>query len=267
MSARKRRKKRRFTALWVALILLITGLLLVRYYPPVRHVARTIFHKLVNTYEPVPPGTPSPYTTDFKKGFSIHGIDVSTYQSRIDWKIVKDEGFEFAFIKATEGVWMEDRFFEMNWYNAKEAGLLRGAYHFFLPQKDAKLQAENFLDVVRLKKGDLPPVLDVETDGGKSAAKVRKGIKTWLMLVEGKYGMQPIIYTNYKFYMDYLKGHFEDYPVWIAHYQVNKPRLHEHRPWTFWQYCDNGQIKGLKGFFDFNAFNGSRAQLRKLCKK
>jgi lysozyme len=154
----------------------------------------------------------------------------------------------------------------MNWYNAKEAGVLRGAYHFYLPQKDAKLQAENFLDVVRIKIGDLPPVIDVETDGRQSGEKIRAGLKTWLSLVEKECKVQPIIYTNYKFYMDYLKDHFENYPVWIAHYQVDRPKLHEHRPWTFWQYLDRGRIKGLKGEFDFNVFNGSPAQLKKLCR-
>jgi lysozyme len=262
-----RRRKRFQRALWFALGVVVVALVLVRFVPPVRHVAREIFHRLFPVYEPVPPGKPSPYTTKIKSGFSVHGIDVSTYQSRIDWKIVKQEGFEFAFIKATEGVWLEDRFFEMNWHNAKEAGLLRGAYHFFLPRKDAKLQAENFLDVAKLKKGDLPSVLDIETDGGISAQKIRKGVKTWLTHVQNSTGVQPIIYTNYKFYMDYLKGHFENYPVWIAHYHVSKPKLKEHRPWTFWQYHDRARIKGLRGEFDFNVFNGSRAQLQKMCRK
>src|SRR5215213_3249433 len=73
---------------------------------------------------------------DMPVNYSIHGIDVSRYQNIVDWESVKSMQVEtiqisFAFIKATEGVRNEDVFFKRNWKKAREAGLARGAYHFF----------------------------------------------------------------------------------------------------------------------------------------
>ena len=81
--------------------------------------------------------------------YSIHGIDVSRYQTTIAWDEVKnmkvqDIQLGFAFIKATEGNDLIDPFFKRNWKKAKESGMIRGAYHFFNPKKDGKMQAQHF---------------------------------------------------------------------------------------------------------------------------
>lgn len=72
---------------------------------------------------------------DLPANYPIHGIDVSRYQQQIDWKAVKrmeDKNVKigFAFIKATEGLSSVDRNFRKNWFNAKQATVPRGAYHF-----------------------------------------------------------------------------------------------------------------------------------------
>ena len=55
---------------------------------------------------------------------------------------------------------------------------------------------------------------------------------------------------------------FEDYPYWIAHYYVDKV---EYRgPWKFWQHTDVGRLPGIKGYVDFNIYNGSYYDLKKL---
>jgi len=100
-------------------------------------------------------------------GFTIHGIDVSKYQSYIDWPSVKRMKVDnvkigFAFIKATEGLGNVDRQFRRNWSKAGDAKMPRGAYHFFLPTKSGKAQAQNFISTVKLKTGNLPTVLDIE---------------------------------------------------------------------------------------------------------
>ena len=89
----------------------------------------------------------------------VEGIDVSWYQKKIDWKQVATSKV-FAFIKATEGTNLEDKSFASNWSGAQNAGLLRGAYHFFHPSVDPIDQAEFFLSTV--VTCELPPVLDVE---------------------------------------------------------------------------------------------------------
>lgn len=80
---------------------------------------------------------------DIPDSYEIHGIDVSKYQSFIDWPSVKemkvnDVRIGFAFIKATEGLGNVDRQFKRNWKKAAEASVTRGAYHFFLATKSGK---------------------------------------------------------------------------------------------------------------------------------
>ncbi len=201
-------------------------------------------------------------------GYEIHGIDVSKYQSTIAWKEVKDMNIKqirmsFAFIKATEGITNYDPQFNRNWNKCKDAGIFRGAYHFFVPTRDGKQQAENFIDKVSLETGDLPPVLDIEQLNGSSPENLRIEAKKWLNIVEGHYGVKPIIYTNVDFYTNYLGDDFDDYPFWAAHYQSEgKPRIK--RNWIFWQHSDEGRVNGVSAAVDFNVFNGNYLDFSKL---
>lgn len=192
--------------------------------------------------------------------YSIHGIDVSKYQDVIDWESVKEMRVEdvrisFAFIKATEGLRNEDVYFKRNWKRAKDAGLARGAYHFFIATKSGKQQAQSFIKRVELEPGDMPPVLDVEQTYGVPVTKLRERVKEWLDVVEEYYGVKPIIYTNVDFYKQVLKDEFDEYPLWAAHYlQRHRPRIH--REWSFWQHSETGRVNGIGPKVDFNVFNG-----------
>jgi len=200
--------------------------------------------------------------------YSIHGIDVSHYQANIDWDEVKAMQVKnikigFAFIKATEGIEDVDNAFKINWKGAKKAGIPRGAYHFFNPYRSGKAQAENFMDAVKLTPGDLPPVLDVEQAGTLSKEKLQQRVSEWLTIIERHYSVKPVIYTGADFYANLLKGKFDDYPLWVAHYLVkDKPRVS--RDWSFWQHNEAGHVNGVYGFVDFNVFNGDSAAFNEL---
>lgn len=208
---------------------------------------------------------------DMPVNYSIHGIDVSHHQSSIDWQDVKDMRVKnirmgFSFIKATEGLGRVDAQYRRNWYNAKAAGMPRGAYHFFIASKSGKAQAENFIETVSLSPGDLPPVLDVEQTNGASVADVRQRVKDWLDMAEAHYKVKPIIYTNVDFYENYLAGVFDNYPLWVAHYLIkDKPRIE--RKWLFWQHSERGHVNGIDAFVDFNVFNGDSSDFKKLLVK
>jgi len=208
---------------------------------------------------------------DIPVKYSIHGIDVSRYQNNIDWTAVKqmqDKEIKigFAFIKATEGLGRVDNGFRKNWFKAKQSKIPRGAYHFFISSKSGKAQAENFIETVNLSKGDLPPVLDIESTNGASAADIQQRAKDWLVMVEKHYKVKPLIYTNIDFYNNFLDGAFDDYPLWVAHYYVkDKPRIE--RTWTFWQHNEKGRVNGVDTFVDFNVFKGDSAAFRKLLVK
>jgi lysozyme len=201
-------------------------------------------------------------------GYSVHGIDVSKYQGFIHWQEVANMRvgtvqLRFAFMKATQGKSRVDHRFVRNWAEAKSAGILRGAYHFFEPGVDGRAQAEQFLANVSLEAGDLPPVLDVEQIGRTPVNQLQTRVAEWISVVEARYGVKPILYTNADFYTRYLAGRFDDYPLWVAHYFApNRPRIG--RLWSFWQHSETGQVSGIRGRVDFNVFNGSYAQLKSM---
>ena len=198
--------------------------------------------------------------------YSVHGIDISHYQSYINWDKIADQNIQFAFVKATEGINHVDTMYCHNWSEISRVGILRGAYHFFRPTISAVEQAANFSEVVEMEHGDLPPVLDVEVMDGVTKSELLKGMQIWLDLVEKRTGITPIIYTNQKFFNNYLADAFQGYPIWIARYNsLFDPHLANEKEWHFWQYGNRGRLDGINGDVDFNVFNGNFLQLEGMC--
>ena len=88
--------------------------------------------------------------TKAPEGYTIHGIDISHHQGTIDWERLQkarigDEPLSFVFVKATEGQSVLDANFNDNFYEAREHGFIRGAYHYFSPGVSPRLQAEYYL--------------------------------------------------------------------------------------------------------------------------
>jgi lysozyme len=196
------------------------------------------------------------------------GFDVSEYQSAIDWEQTYhiDESFElsFVFIRATAGKNKTDRRFKENWKASKERQLIRGAYHYYRPNENSIEQAENFIKNVKLEKGDLPPVLDIEKLPRKqSIDSLKVGLRRWLKKVEKHYKVKPIIYSGESYYTDFLRDEFSDYPLWIANY--NFWRNHLEADWLFWQFTEKAQITGVQGMVDLNVFNGDKNKLLLKC--
>ena len=204
------------------------------------------------------------------KGYEIRGIDISHYQGKINWEKLSNAQIEhspirFVMIKATEGSTQIDDCFQDNFKNARDYGFIRGAYHFWSNKSSARDQARFFLKKVHLKDGDLPPVLDVENKPeNMSVEDFQREILTWMHIVEDKYHVKPILYTYYKFKNQYLNTPvFDDYPYWIAHYYVDE--IEYEGDWKFWQHTDAGRLPGIRGTVDFNLYNGSYYDLKKLC--
>ncbi|MBV2195907.1 MAG: glycoside hydrolase family 25 protein [Flavobacterium sp.] len=196
------------------------------------------------------------------------GFDISEYQSEIDWEQTYhiDESFElsFVFIRATAGKNKVDSRFKENWKASKERELIRGAYHYYRPNENSIEQAENFIKTVKLQKGDLPPVLDIEKlPKSQSIDSLKVGLRRWLKKVEKHYKVKPIIYSGESYYNDFLKKEFSDYPLWIANY--NFWRNHLEDDWLFWQFTEKAQIQGIEGMVDVNIFNGDKNKLLLKC--
>jgi len=192
------------------------------------------------------------------------GFDVSHFQGDIDWSQIDSVEnkfpLKFVLIRATAGNDREDSEFDENWIGAKKHLFIRGAYHYYRPNENSIEQANLFIKTVKLQKGDLPPVLDIEKlPKEQSIDSLKVGLKRWLKKVEEHYKVKPIIYTGERYYEDFLKEEFKGYTFWIANYNFFVENIQE--DWTFWQFTEKATIKGINERVDLNIYNGTPKML------
>lgn len=195
----------------------------------------------------------------------VIGIDVSEFQGKVKWDEVEvlDEKYpvKFVFVRATAGNDRVDRQFKKNWEGAKEHKIIRGAYHYYRPNENSIEQANLFIKTVKLQKGDLPPVLDIERlPKNQPLDSLKKGLKRWLNKVEAHYQVRPIIYTGESYYDDFLKEEFGQYLFWIANYNFYREKMED--DWLFWQFTEKASLPGIKRRVDVNIYNGDLQQLQ-----
>ncbi|WP_269237457.1 GH25 family lysozyme [Flavobacterium flavigenum] len=198
------------------------------------------------------------------EGKSI-GLDVSEYQGKISWSYVdtleQKYPLDFVFIRATVGKDRKDFQFKRNWIGAKKNKMIRGAYHYYRPNENSIEQANLFIETVKLEKGDLPPVLDIEKlPKSQSLDSLKKGLKRWLLKVENHYKVRPIIYTGERYYSDFLKDEFDGYLFWIANYNFYREKIED--DWLFWQFTEKASVPGIDRTVDINIYNGDLQQLQ-----
>lgn len=203
----------------------------------------------------------------------LRGIDVSVYQGSINWSKVAQAGVKFAIIRASHGITSDDTF-ASNWLGAKNAKVVRGAYHYFSPTDDVQAQVDLFVKQVgKLVPGDLQPVLDIEDpDAWSSIAKSDRLplVLKWLQLVQKTLGVQPMIYCS----LNFIGEVFDDatalgeYPLWIAYYEPvednNPPIPGVWKVWEIWQWSDKTSVAGIVGAVDGDWFNGTLRAMSRL---
>jgi GH25 family lysozyme M1 (1,4-beta-N-acetylmuramidase) len=198
---------------------------------------------------------------------------VSKYQhpagKPIDWASVKRAGQSFAFIKASGGSDRTDPWFAREWAAAGKAGLIRGAYHYADPSKDAETQAAYVVGVVGSTReaNDLGIVLDLETTGGLSPSALSRWAHTFLAGVERRTGRVPILYTYPNFWHTRMKDDrtFGAYPLWLANYADRAPApLPGWDRWTFWQHTSSYHLPGIPGRVDHDVMCCSAGTLAAL---
>lgn len=196
--------------------------------------------------------------------YAVAGVDVSHHQGEIDWNRLAKTDVAFAYIKATEGGDFADKRFAENWQKAKEAGLARGAYHFFRACKSGAQQAQNFIKRVPKDESALPPVVDAEDRQPcrppATFLDQAREIKVFLDAVEAHYGCRPLIYTTPKFNRKHLKGKLQGERFWLRNMRVPPYYNYRWREWIIWQHADDGTRDGIATPVDLNLFRGSRAE-------
>lgn len=200
--------------------------------------------------------TTPPYVDPEK--FPIRGIDISAHNGYTNLNAAAAEGYEFAFIKASEGITHRDENFVLNYQKARHAGMKIGAYHFFRFDRDGVEQAVNFIKSVGHRPLELGLAIDVEEQGNPTDIPLDT-IRTRLaMMVEylNMKGHRVTFYSNRDGWEKYLREDFEGMPLWICSF-TDRNALND--DWTFWQYNHRGRVAGIRGDVDLNAFSGSRA--------
>ena len=107
-------------------------------------------------------------------------------------------------------------------------------------------------------------MLDLEPYPSQIAAiggskQLFKHVRDWLLAVERRTKVKPILYVSQNFINKYLQEAPDlkrDYQVWIARYGEYKPDVRL----AVWQLSPNGRVTGIHGEVDINVFNGYHTQ-------
>lgn len=215
-----------------------------------------------------------------RTGFNMGptGVDVSKWQRpggvALKWDEVAASGQKFAFIKATDGVEGDQKYFLEDSIAAAKAGLYVGSYHKAHPDRSAIAQADQYVEALQQRDEQistdktLPPVLDIELDNGLNPTQLQKWTKDFLERVEEKTGETPMIYT-YRWFWQNPMGNstdFTDYPLWLAAYEDSAPTSLPGgwESMAFWQRSSTGRVDGIPTNVDEDVFNGTEAELQQL---
>ena len=189
------------------------------------------------------------------------GIDVSSYQGKIDWKKVKSDGIEFAILKVIRKDLNPDNQFENNWKGCSEAGMLiHGVYNYSYATTVAKAKsdAKKVLEILNGRKARV--YLDVEDACQKGLGKLLIDIINAYAEVILSAGLEFGVYTGLSFYNTYINPYGGvKCPLWIAKYyqntgsfiESNKPNVPE---MIGWQFTSKGDVDGISGNVDMNVW-------------
>lgn len=216
------------------------------------------------------------------------GVDVSNHQgSGINWTSVKGAGYTFAWAKATEGTTYVDADFDINEANAKNAGVLIGAYDFAHPELNTPAaEADYFWGVagnyIKADGKSLMPSLDYETFPGAvvGASTYADWAKLWCSNVVALAAAQgvtvkPVIYIS-ACNTPELSSEDNSTVSWIANYSgyaastgnpwegaggCSENEIWGAGAWSVWQYSSSATVSGISGSCDVDVFDGTSSQL------
>lgn len=208
---------------------------------------------------------------------SYVGIDVSVWNTSVDWNKVKAAGVDFVMIRVgyrgygSAGNMVEDRMFKTHMEGAIQAGLDVGVYFYTqaITEQEAVAEANFVLERIKNYKLTYPIAFDiekaeVENPGDvprteKLTNKQRTDITLAFCNTIKAANYFPIIYSNKSFLEDKLEtNRLSDYHIWLAHWVQNTDY---DKPYSIWQYSETGTVEGIQGnvdldigFFDYPAY-------------
>ena len=190
------------------------------------------------------------------------GIDVSKYQSSIDWEQVKTAGVKFVIIRIGyrgygSGALVLDPLFEQHFTNARNAGLKVGVYFFSqaVNEEEAREEAMGCAYVLNGRKLDYPIYFDTEASGGKNGRADGLGVedrtKCAIAFCEEvkAQGYKPGVYASTLWFRQRVDlSRLTGYSIWNAHYNVASSPI----SCDLWQGTCTARIPGYGGQIDVN---------------
>ena len=184
----------------------------------------------------------------------MFGIDISAHNGNINFDAVKNAGVEVVIIKATEGINFTDSMVNTHYNNAVGKFNI-GFYHFMSEKTDPAQQAIDFYNVIKDKKYNVLPCLDIEVNTkGRTASQITNRCLIFLNKFKELSGQDCMIYTGGYFGRDLLDNRIKNYPAWIAHYGVKTPMATGFNNVVGHQYAETGHVSGINGNVDVNNF-------------
>lgn len=190
---------------------------------------------------------------------AVKGVDVSKYQGNIDWQAVKNDGIQFAMIRAgyvTNGKMVVDERFHTNMTGALAAGVDVGVYlySYATNEEQAKLEANLLLKEIEPYKGKItyPIAWDIEDEkwqGGLSNETRTQMAKVFCEAIEAA-GYYVSIYANLNWVQNKLNwSELTAYDLWLAQW-AEAPT--DKYAFGMWQYTSSGSVAGISGRVDMN---------------
>ena len=195
----------------------------------------------------------------------VYGIDVSYFNTIVDWNAVKKAGIDYAIIRLGyrgygNGALVVDEQFKNNLKNAKAAGVAVGIYFFTQAITTAEAVEEARFTVQQLNgaKLEMPIYIDIEEIGGRlDNAHLSYNAKTNICKAFCntiiKSGYRAGVYASYNWYVNLINGPelAKYYDIWLAHYATSTPYTGEYQ---MWQYTGQGYVNGIIGNVDLDVY-------------
>ena len=169
----------------------------------------------------------------------------------LNWTAIKDAGFDFAILRAGYAGF-HDPVFEMNYADAKAAGMDLGAYYYAHAQsvEDAKAEAAELLSWLEGKQFEYPIYYDMEDS---SLTALDKDLLTEIcitfVIALRDAGYYSAVYSNNDWLSNRLHGEeLKNFcEIWYARYQKDPTADSEHFE-AFTVSADNNDFSWLKQY-------------------
>lgn len=189
-------------------------------------------------------------------------IDVSSYQGSINWIQVKQSGIDCAILKIMRKDLAKDKFFEVNYKNAENAGVpVIGVYNYSYATTVAKAKADAKKVLEHLSGRKTTVWLDVEDKCQQWLGAALIGIIRAYRDIIVAAGYDFGVYTGYAFYNKYILPYgVVDCKLWIAKYGINDGKYNVNRQpvvsgnMVGWQYTSKGTVDGVYGKVDLSVW-------------